>query len=35
MEEEHVYNVPVATDKEERNKNKRETKKFKKVSKSA
>ena len=24
---EHVYNVPVATDKEERNKDKRETKK--------
>ena len=25
MEEEHVYNVPVATDKEERNKDKLET----------
>ena len=35
---EHVYNVPVATKQEERNKDKRETehrKKFKKVSKSA
>ena len=26
MDGEQVYNVPVATDKEERNKNKRETK---------
>ena len=34
MDGEQVYNVPVATDKEERNKNKRETKN-KKVSKSA
>ena len=30
MEGEHVYNVPVATKQEERNKDKRETKKIKK-----
>lgn len=35
MDGEQVYNVPVATDKEERNKDKRETKKNKKVSKRA
>ena len=33
MEGEHVYNVPVATKQEERNKDKRETKKIKKFQK--